>query len=68
MTGQLTTQEAKRQQLQQSSQHAHDVETQEHHAKASASVSQHHHHHHQKYLQQIDESSTCLSMPRLPFI
>jgi hypothetical protein len=38
MTGQLTTQEAKRQQVQQSSQHARDVETQEHHAKASASV------------------------------
>jgi hypothetical protein len=41
MTGQLTTQEAKRQQVQQSSQHARDVETQEHHAKASASVRTH---------------------------
>jgi hypothetical protein len=41
MTGPLTTQEAKRQQVQQSSQHARDVETQEHHAKASASVRTH---------------------------
>jgi hypothetical protein len=65
MTGQLTSQEAKRQQLQQSSQHAHDVETQEHHAKASASVSKHHH---QKQFQQINQSSTCLFIPKPPFI
>lgn len=38
MSRQLTTQQAKQQQLQQQKQYAQDVETQEHHAKAEASV------------------------------
>ncbi|KAF2026595.1 hypothetical protein EK21DRAFT_115650 [Setomelanomma holmii] len=37
-SSQLTKKEASRQQVQQASQHEHDVETQEHHAKAQASA------------------------------
>ena len=38
MSHSLTKKEAAQQQIQQQQQHAHDVETQEHHASANASV------------------------------